>query len=368
MPVDQAYVGALTAAVVDVYAAGEQEMVRRASMFLARHLDVPDWAARRLAEVRALRRAAELIADELELDGGEALRRAVAEAYRSGNASAVVDLAERFVGDVGPAARDVRARYRRRDPGTAIQALADAAVRELRPVHRAILPQVEGAYRDAVRDATARTLTGTTDRRRAAQGAWAALVDRGIVRYVDSAGRQWHLHSYVEMAVRTSVARSATRGLVDEFRAADQRLVYVTDTPGECEKCRRFEHRVLTLWGPVTDPAVATLHAATEAGLMHPGCHHGLAPWRPGLRLSRRTEDPSGEAARVRQRAIERHLRRWREREAAALTEDAAAHARQRVDAWDEEMAAHLEATGLPRVRHRELPGAGHTVAGKDVV
>ncbi|MEV7684251.1 phage minor capsid protein, partial [Streptomyces sp. NPDC088341] len=71
------------------------------------------------------------------------------------------------------------------------------------------------------------------------------------------------------------------------------------------------------------------------------------------------TADPAGEAARERQRAIERALRHWRELEAAALTPEGARRARDRIAAWDAEMADHVAAHGLRRKRYREQIGAG---------
>ncbi|MBM0203531.1 phage capsid protein [Micromonospora sp. STR1s_5] len=357
MPVDYNLVDELAAQVAGIYGTAELALVERISRRLAAGLGESDWAARKLREVRAVRRAAQLVADELETNGSAALRQAVAEGYRAGSNSAVVDLAERLVGDTGPTARGASERGSR-----AVQALADALVREVRPLHLAIVSAAESAYRQAIADATARTLTGVQDRRRAAQDAWAALVSQGVTRFTDTSGRQWRLHTWVEMATRTSTARAATKGLTDGLLAAGEYHVYVTDTPGECSICRPWEHLVLDLRARAVHPAVATLEAARAAGLLHPNCRHGVARWIPGTRLSRTTADPAGNAARDRQRAIERHLRHWREREAAALTPDGTTYARKRVDAWLGEMQRHLDANpGLPRLLYREHIGAGHT-------
>jgi hypothetical protein len=218
-------------------------------------------------------------------------------------------------------------------------------------------------------------LTRAQSPRQAAQSAWAALVDKGITSFTDTSGRQWALSTYVEMAVRTAASRAALQAQIDGFTLAGQRLVRVNDRPGECPRCRRYESKVLALWGgigPANIPRArghgtaqvevfATLAEARADGLFHPGCRHGVSPWIAGVsRIRKATADPEGHAARERQRYIERQLRKWRQRQAAALLDEARDKAAARVAAWDAEMARHIAATRLTRLRHREMPGAGH--------
>lgn len=370
MPVNPAAVDDIAAAVAGVYSEAELALLRIVTRHLADGVDAPDWAVRRLTEVAAVRRAAQLVVDAVESRGRAMARAAVAAGYRAGNAAAVVDLAGRVAGDVGHLARGADRRH-----GSAVQALADALVDELRPVHEAILPATVNAYRRAVAAGTARALAGRIPTRQAAQAAWAGLVDRGITGFTDVAGRRWRLHSYVEMAVRTAAARAVVAGLADEYTAAGHRLVYVSDHRGECDLCRPWEHRVLALSGltglvterddrtgrPVTVYVAATLAEARAQGLFHPNCLHSIAAYRPGrTRLAPARPDPAGNAARVRQRYLERGLRHWRERHAAALTPAGRVVAEQRIRTWDAELGRHLATyPRLRRLRHREEPGAG---------
>jgi hypothetical protein len=366
MAVDYTDVDAIAATVADIYAQGEQALIAA----LTRQLgaggfddDTSVWAARKLTEVRALARAAQLIVDELQRDGNTAVRQAVADGLRSGNATAVVDLAEAHIGDTGPAARAASSAT-----GAAVQALADATVAELQPVYSAVLRSTDDAYRKAVAGATARRLTGTRDTRRAAQDAWAALVNQGITGFTDRTGRRWRLHTYAEMATRTAVARAAIVGQSDVWSAAGIRDCYVVDNPRECPLCAPWETKILALSpdGPVVAPAVATLAAAQAAGLNHPNCRHQLRPWRSGVRISaaRTAEGPDGYDAEQQQRALERKLRAWRERYAAAFDDQGRQHAAQRIASWSQALQDHLHAhPRLARVSHREKPGAGHTAA-----
>lgn len=376
VPVNVDTVDRIAAVVADIYREGETALLRVVRDRLAAGHDGPtDWQTSRLAQLGALRRAAHHIVATMAATGSRETRAAVAAGYRSGSADAVPDLAE-HLGHTATVARPAGAAARR--GALAVQALADAAVDELRPVHSAVLPVVESRYRQAVAGAAARRLTGATSTREAAQAAWATLTRDGITGFTDSAGRNWRLHTYAEVAVRTAVMRAALHGQVDEYTAAGVRLVSVSDQPRECARCRRWERAVLALWGlsgpqiapnprtgePVHVDVAGTLDEAMAAGLFHPHCGHQIAPYYPGVSIllrQGRTADPVGEAARDRQRAIERALRYWREQEAAAITPEVRRRAAAKVGAWDTAMAEHLAAhKTLTRKHHREFIGAGH--------
>ena len=360
----------LPSAAAWLYAEAEISLVRLIGRRLARGLSGGDrdpqaWARGRLGEVSRLRRDTSALVRQLATDGDAAARHAVAVAWRNGDDQAVVALR-----DAGMPSRAPDARH-----GAAVRVVADALVGELRPVQAAILPRAEDVYRRAVAGAVARHLAAGMPLRYAAQSAWQALVDQGVTGLTDRAGRRWRLHTWVEMAVRTAVTRAVAQAVVDRCVLAGNRFVWVTDRPGECPLCRPFEHRVLALWGQAVDVEVssprapgrlvpvrvkATLEQARAAGLHHPQCRHDLWPFVPGVtRLRAGIPDPAGWEARQRQREIERHLRRWRAREAGALTREAARDAAARVAAWDAEMERHLAGAGLDRLRHRESPGAG---------
>lgn len=373
MAVDPRRVDQLAAAVAHVYREGETALLQTIRARLAVGLDRTDWQARRLESIGALHRATTAIAAQLAAAGAARARAAIAAGYRAGRADAVADLAEHLTDRTAPRP----AGQAERRAAQAIQALADAMVSELRPLHAAILPQVDTAYRRAITNAAARRLTGATTQREAAQAAWAELVDRGVTGYTDTAGRRWRLHTYVEMAAQTAVHRATVLGQADEITAAGIRLVSVDDQPGECWRCRPYEHRILALWGPtgqqmaphartgalVPVNVVATLDEATAAGLLHPRCRHTIRRYLPGVSIllrTGRTADPAGEAARTRQREIERHIRHWREREVSALTEQGRRAAAARVAEWTAAIVRHVDEHQLTRLRYREEIGAGH--------
>lgn len=366
MPVDYTTVDAIAAAVADIYAEAENALLALLTRQLAAggfDDDTRAWAARKLGEVRALQRAAILIVDRLQSDGGTVIRAAVADGLRAGNTAALTELAEAHIGDIGPLGRAADQRA-----GAAIQALADALVTEVRPVHAAVLRAADDAYRKAVAGAVARRLAGARDTRRAAQDAWAALSSQGISGFTDRGGRRWALSTYVEMATRTGVARAAIVGQTDTWQAAGIRYCYVVDNPRECPICRPWETKILALGDTAEPPAVATLDEAQAAGLHHPNCRHELRLWRPGVRIvaARNPEGAAGYDAEQEQRGIERRLRTWRMRYAAAFDDTGRQHAARRIAAWSDALQEHLDAhPRLPRLSYREHPGAGYRAPRK---
>jgi hypothetical protein len=346
MPVDDDRVDQIVAAATNIYDDAELAVIRYITARLARGLDAADWQKTRLAELGPLKSGLRAIAARLDGEGTAAAREAVAAGWRAGTGTAIQALGGTIA---------IPQKYPR-----AVEALADALVGELRPLHSQLLPQAVSAYRNAIGAATGRKLTGVASTRRAAQAAWAALVDDGIIGFTDKSGRRWQLSSYVEMATRTAVARAIDVGVIDAQQSLGYPFVYVTDRPQECPLCRRWEHQVLSIVHPVRKPAIATVGDARRAGLGHPNCRHQLAPWIPGMTLAPGKADPAGDAARQHQRYLERGIRKWRERETAALTPEAKRDATAKVTAWTGELTAHLRRTGLPRRAHREHPGAGY--------
>lgn len=362
MPVDHQRVEQVTRAVGDIYAEAEQALIA----LLTRQLqaggfddDTSVWAVRKLSEVRALQRSAQLLLDRLETGAPPLIRRAIADGLRIGADAAVVDLAELLVGDTGPAARAATG-----TGGAAVQALADAVIGETRPAYAAVLRGSVDAYRKAVAGATARRLAGARTTRQAAQDAWSALVAQGVTGFTDATGRRWRLSTYVEMATRTAVARAAVIAQTDATEAAGLAHVLVVDNPRECPMCRPWEAQVLSLGDRPARPARSTLAQAMAAGLFHPNCRHTVRPWKPGqpTRSAPSAEGAAGYDAEQQQRALERGLRRWRERYNAAFTEQAQQYAAQRIAAWSARLAEHLdEHPRLQRLSYRETPGAGFT-------
>jgi hypothetical protein len=373
----------VAAVVGDLYGEAERALQEKIARALAAGHESPRWADEKLAAVGPLRRAAQAIVRLLTGTADRDVRALVADVWRDGRANALSDLAE-LLAPGTPLGRSVRAAKRYVPNTGAMEALADAIVGELRGLHERITRGVVDTYRAVISTTVARVTTGANTRREATQAAWATFVDRGVTGFTDRSGRHWQLSSYAEMATRTVAARAAMQGRQDAQQDAGARLVVVSDHPQECALCRPWEGKVLALWGetgtvtepheltdePVTVHVAATLAQAREAGLHHPNCRHAVTAYLPGVtRLRPAQPDPQGDAARQRQRAIERQIRAWKMRQAGALTPDAKRSAGGKVRAWQEKMRAHLAANpGLKRQTHREQPGAGNIPKGGSLI
>lgn len=377
MPVDPDDIDAIAATLGDIYREAELAVTRQIARHLADHPGAPTaWAQPRADALGSLRRAVEAIQAALQADGSREIRQAIADAYRLGDRTVLAEIPNRWfqrsgIGEAAEAARRYVPQV------AAVESLAAAVVRDLGNVVGNILRQAVDAYRNVTAGATARMLAGGVSRREATQAAWAAYQRQGITGFRDRAGRQWRLSAYAEMAVRTASARAAVQGQTDRLESLGVDLVYVSDHGQECPLCRPFEGRVLrrdagptgrlvvehALTGErMTVDVEATLDEARARGLLHPNCRHSVSAYLPGVtRPPRPRNNPKQYEARMRQREIERRIREWKEREAAALTDEERTAARRRVRAWQGEMRDHLQAHPyLKRQRQREQVGAGN--------
>jgi hypothetical protein len=108
-----------------------------------------------------------------------------------------------------------------------------------------------------------------------------------------------------------------------------------------------------------------SLDEARHAGLQHPNCRHSVSAYTPGItRVEPAESDPEGYEAGQRQRAIERNIRKHKNRAAAAVTPEAKTAANAKVRQWQGKMRDHLaQHPDLRRNPKREQPGASNLPA-----
>jgi hypothetical protein len=356
----------------DLYEQAEQRLLGIIARQLADGLDAPGWVERKLSAVQAVRRASQAVVGELGKATTLEVFDVVAEAYNVGHRSAVAELgalsddARRLVDDVTPNAQ-------------AVDRLAQETVDRITATHRSILRAVDDRYRGIVAEVTATPLLGTGTRRQATQDAMRRFADEGITGFRDRAGRRWQLTSYAEMAVRTSVGRAATEAHMRTLDTAGVQFVVVSNAPRECPLCRPWEGKVLAISGAEGARTVEAEHAiedgrmvpvrvagsldeARRAGFQHPNCRHSVSAYTPGLTRTEDAEsDPDGYEAGQRQRAIERNIRKHKNRAAAATSPEAKRAAEAKVRQWQGAQREHLAAhPDLRRNPKREQPGASN--------
>ncbi|MFS0695122.1 phage minor capsid protein [Streptomyces nitrosporeus] len=372
MPIHPGMVEELAAGTRDLYAAAEERLLRIIARQLEGGYDSPQWVERKLAAVTALRRAATAVTDQLDQAVRLEVFEVTAEAYNAGHRAGIAEL--------GAMDDDTRRRVDEITPqAQAVDRLAEQAVTRVTDTHRSILRTIVDRYRQVVAEVAALPLLGTDTRRQATQTAMQKWADKGITSFTDRAGRRWQLTSYAEMAVRTAVGRAAVESHMRTLETAGVELVIVSNSPRECERCRPWETRVLTIGGPDGARTVEVEHAtrdgemvpvrvagsldeARRAGLQHPNCRHSVSAYTPGLtRTETARPDPEGYAAGQRQREIERTIRRYKRRAAAATAPEAKRAANAKVRQWQGRMRDHLTAhPDLRRLRAREQEGASN--------
>ena len=370
MPVSRPLAEDLARVLVELYTAAETRLAAGIARMLADDLDAPDWAVRKLEAIGGVRELAERIVRRLDTESAAEVEQMLVLAYGRGGKAALDEL-----GRLGSAVPSQVSAIRTALPGTeAIQRLVFSLVSTLRGTHLRILRWSLDSYRTVVARASVGTLLGVQTRRRTAQVAWEQLLSQGITGFTDRAGRNWQLASYVEMATRTTVAQAAVEGHLDRLATAGLDLVIVSNAPQECIRCRPWEGKVLTRTGlgsrelrlqHTTRPGqlvavevAGSVAEAVAAGLMHPNCRHSLSAYLPGVTKSpTHTEDPEGDKARQQLRYLERQVRSWKLRQAAAIDPAAAKAAGVKVRAYQARIREHVTATGLHRQPAREQIG-----------
>jgi hypothetical protein len=327
--------------IAEIYGAAVDRMLAIVARRLASGIDRPGWPERKLAEQVQLRNEARIVVDRLVVFGPAAMDAAIAEAASVGAEIAAVDLGATFG----------------RTHTAAVDAFTREAITALQDTHGQILRSTLDAYRSIIAEAGGGVLTGTQTRRQATQRALDRFADRGITGLVDRAGRRWSIDTYSEMATRTAVGRAQVAGTLDRYQTAGRDLVIVSDAPQECERCRPWEGRILSISG--TDARYPSVAAAQGAGLQHVNCRHSMSAYIEGLtRPLTHTADPEGDRVRQEQRRLERGVRQWKRRELVALNDQAKAVAARHRKAWQDRLGEHVRTNDLKRLRYREAIGA----------
>ncbi len=335
----------------------------RAILLSGAGISDPEWARAKGAQIAAFRNwlRGQTMLDDVPAE----LRAAVEDGYLHGAAAAAADLKAAHL--AAPAVEPSRA-------GARIKGFAKELTGMVTATHRAILRQSTDAYRNVIAANVGDLLTGTTTGQSAVQRALNEFADRGIAGFTDSAGKKWGLDSYATMAVRTGVMKASTTGKRDRFEASGYDLVIVSDHAESCPDCNEWEGRVLSQTGKT--PGYPTLDDAEAAGLFHPSCRHEINLYTPGLTrqsVPQGGKTPEAEAAlykeRMEQRRLERGVRQWKRRTAAALDDAEKKRAGGKVREWESRLKSHVNSvnarrieTGEPatvRMRYRETPMTG---------
>jgi len=336
---------------VDVWDLAAERMLATVARRLARGITEDGWAENKARETLLVRSELRAIV-ERDLSSGleERAVDALGAAYEMGEDTAAV-LGRQIATQPGKVAR-----------------LVSRFVAQLRGTFVPVIRAHEDVYQRAIGDSEALMQTGTIVRREAVAQAVDRLVADGQDRFEDRSQRRWHLDSYVRMAGRTAALQASVEGQLDGMVARGKDLVVISDSPRECERCRPWEGKLLSITGDTSGEVdgitiAGTIGEAVAAGLWHPNCTHRPDPYVSGLtRIPEPKQDPAGYAAAQKQRALERDVRELKRRLAAVqeLGDTSTARAlRGKIRAKHQQLADNAEEHGLNRRRERERPVEG---------
>lgn len=240
------------------------------------------------------------------------------------------------------------------------QAIRDDLISKLQSLTERITRFPDDVYKSLTADAAISQVLGLTPEA-AQQKAYTDLMSKGITGFQDSAGRNWTLSAYVEMAVRTSAQRAFNASHLDRMLSLGIEYFTVSDDGAPCPLCAPWENKILGD-GPLAD---ATVAEATDAGLFHPNCKHVLVAYFPGvtkLAPPHTWSDADQEAYddSQRQRAIERDIRAAKRQQAGAFTPEQKAVAAKKVRDQQARMRDFIDTTGRVRRSRREQLNLGN--------
>ncbi len=140
-------------------------------------------------------------------------------------------------------------------------------------------------------------LTQTAELQAAGGGIWRnvpkfteALRRDGITAFVDKAGRNWNLHTYGSMVLRTTSRQAEVLAVLTQD--PEQDLYQISAHGSTCKLCASLEGRVYSKSGQDPDfpPLAAAFGKMDKAGPdtlenswlnIHPNCLHQLLAWTP---------------------------------------------------------------------------------------
>ncbi|WP_422389930.1 phage minor capsid protein [Arthrobacter sp. N1] len=338
----------------ELFVTAEAIMLARIAKALAEGRDEPDWANRKLNQLRTVMAGVDDTLAKVENDTPILVDQALYGAYLRGIATGGLQLK-----DVGLSAGALDGPQNTR----AVVALVAETMGRLNPMIRLISRTVRDVYQQTITETAAQVLTGAQTRRDASRDVLVKLTERGVTGFKDASDRNWEMASYAEMAVRTTATKAALQGQSDRLTELGLDLVIVSNAPEECNICRPFEGKVLTLMGSSGGEVLrdgvtvyASLAEAQTRGLYHPNCRHSHTVYLPGItKAMTDTEDPEGDALRQQQRAFERRIRELKRRDAIdkEFGGPKAAETRGKLRAKQAEFADWREANGRKNLAYR---------------
>lgn len=345
MAINPRYAERLARDLLELYTEAETRMLEIVANELADDIYAPEWAAIKQAEISKVKSKLEKLVQNLDKKMPETATETVKKAYTTGQKGIEADLKK-----IKP---DIKTGFGMIDERK-VMVLTRQLAGTLGETHLRITRQSLDEYRSIIGKVSQMVELGVETRQQATQRALNEFADKGITGFIDKAGRSWSLRSYAEMATRSTTGQAAIEGAIQRLRDNDYDLVIVSFHADSCPLCEPWEGQVLSISGKSDEyPALDT---AIAEGLFHPNCGHSLGAYIPGL-----TEKPTKEQVgkgdfeeAQEQRKLERDIRRWKQRQAVAITDEEKKKAASKVREKQAKLREFLDDTGRKRQRGRE--------------
>lgn len=232
---------------------------------------------------------------------------------------------------------------------------------------------------------TASVVTGQQARQTALRQCIREFAEKGLPGFVDRAGREWSPEAYINMDIRTTVARVATESQFARMDDYGADLISVSSHIGARPRCEPFQGKIYSRSGKsgFTEdlnggripyaPWNSTSYGEA-AGLLGINCGHQIYPFFPGLshltyQPYQKDENNRVYAQSQRQRYLERQIRASK-RECAMLEklgdQEGFSAAATRLKQREQKLRDFTAETGRSIKRDRvQVPGFGRSQASK---
>lgn len=351
----------LGAQIANRYGLIEETMISRVATLVGKGADVPPDLSERLRVVQQLKAEGAAIAKGAQ--DPALIQQIIAIASADGEAAAVARL--------GQGARIETTSAISGSAANAIATLALDTQNSLDVMSQRITRWMPDIYQQAISMVAPLVLSGTSTIQQAQRRAAQTLIGRGVTGFTDQAGRQWRIGSYAEMATRTAVNRAWQAAGIQTMQEAGINLVSIIIGAGACQACAAHAGKVYSTDGTpagvyevesvahsgdtVKVTVSGTLDEARTSGWNHPNCRCTVVAYLAGFAVPEGSRyDPDTEAARDRQRTLERRVRDLKRQQAAAFSDIERAQLGRRVRAAQADIRAHVADTGLLRRAYRE--------------
>ena len=344
--------------IIAVYARAELYLIEVIRDAIIAAGEAPTWAEAQLLAIRQQRGRIQGISAELQRLSPQLWEDVTQRAFLRGQIEAEKELAN--IPGLTPAATVIN--------DAAVYALAAEQVGRFSQIHRGILRRTDDIWRAINAEVTGMTVTGTMTVKEAAQRSFTRMTREGLGFFVDKAGRKWGLDTYAEMAVRTSTHQALRMGHTETMQQYGVDLVVISSHANPAEVCAPYENKVISLTGKFPNgrnrigdqifTVTASMAEAEAAGLHHVNCGHSHYAYVPGYTkvdpTTNSTYDEAGYKATQKQRYYERQIRKSKQMESAATTDQARLEAKRRKSAYQAKLRDHISEYDLPRRRDRE--------------